>query len=82
MNMFYQIISLIGAAMILVGYVGLQRGQFVRDDRLFNVLNFVGSALLAWIAIIDWRVGFIVLEGSWALLSIPGMFRRKRSVAA
>ena len=82
MNIFYQIISLIGAAMILVGYVGLQQGRFVRDDRLFNVLNFAGSALLAWIAIIDWRVGFIVLEGSWALLSIPGMFRRKRSVAA
>ena len=79
--MFYQIISLIGAAMILAAYVGLQYGRFVREDRLFNVLNFAGSALLAWIAIIDWRVGFIVLEASWALLSIPGMFRRKRARA-
>ncbi|MDQ6809868.1 MAG: hypothetical protein M3Z64_10685 [Verrucomicrobiota bacterium] len=79
--MFYQIVSLIGAAMILSGYGGLLIGWFDRDNRLFNTLNFVGSALLAWIAIIDWRVGFIVLEGAWAVLSIPGMIRPKRPVS-
>lgn len=75
--MFFQIISSIGAALILAGYVGLQRGWFDRDNRLFNALNFVGSVLLTWVAISDGRIGFIVLEGAWALLSIPGMFRRK-----
>lgn len=74
--MFYQSISLVGAALILAGYIGLQLDYFSRGDRLFNVLNFVGSALLTWVAVKDWRVGFIVLEAAWALLSIPGMFRR------
>ena len=74
--MFYQIISLVGAAMILAGYIGLQLGRFSREDRLFNMLNFAGSALLTWVAVNDWRFGFIVLEAAWALLSIPGMFRR------
>jgi len=82
MNIFYQIISLIGAAMILAAYIGLQIGRFDRHNRFFNVLNFVGSALLAWVAIIDWRVGFIVLETAWALLSIPGMLRRRAPTAA
>jgi drug/metabolite transporter (DMT)-like permease len=77
--MFYQTISLIGAALILAGYVSLQRGWLDRQDRLFNVLNFVGSILLTWVAVIDWRVGFIVLEGSWALISLPGVFRRTRA---
>lgn len=80
--MFYQIISLIGAALILAGYLGLQLDWFDRHNRLFNLLNFVGSALLTWVAIIDWRVGFMVLEFSWALLSVPGMLRRKRRVAS
>lgn len=77
--MLYQIISLIGAALILAGYVGLQRGWLDRTDRSFNVLNFVGSALLTWVALIDHRLGFIVLEGAWALLSLPGMLRASRA---
>lgn len=76
--MFYQSISLVGAALILAGYLALQRGWLGRDDRSFNILNFVGSALLAWVAIVDWRVGFIVLETAWAVLSLPGMLRKKR----
>ncbi|HEV2095562.1 MAG TPA: hypothetical protein VGQ82_03580 [Chthoniobacterales bacterium] len=77
--MLYQIISLIGASLILAGYVGLQRGWLDRTDRSFNVLNFVGSALLTWVALIDHRLGFIVLEGAWALLSLPGMLRASRA---
>ena len=74
--MFYQSLSLVGAALILAGYIGLQLGRFSREDRLFNALNFIGSALLTWVAVNDWRVGFIILEAAWALLSVPGMFRR------
>ena len=77
--MFYQCVSLLGAMLILAAYIGLQRGSFTSADRLFNIMNFVGSALLAWIAIIDWRIGFIVLETAWAFISIPGMIRRRPS---
>ena len=76
--MLLQFISVAGAVLILAGYAALQRGLLDRDDRLFSVLNFVGSALLAWVAIVDRRVGFIVLEVAWALLSVPGMLRRRR----
>ena len=74
--MFYQTISLVGAALILVGYIGLQRGRFTSHDRLFNALNFFGSALLTWVAVVDWRIGFVLLEAIWALLSFPGSLRR------
>ena len=80
--MFYQIVSLVGAAMILAGYVGLQLGKFDRNNRVFNLVNFVGSGLLAWVAIVDWRVGFIVLEVAWAVLSLPGLLRRKPRAAS
>jgi hypothetical protein len=67
----YQVISLTGAILVLAGYTGLQRGWLAREDRLFNLLNLVGSGLLAWIAIVDRRWGFILLEVLWAVLSIP-----------
>ena len=77
----YQVVSVTGAVMILLGYAALQRGALGRDDRLFNLLNFVGSSLLAWVAIVDRRWGFILLEVMWALLSLPPLLRRKRAPA-
>jgi uncharacterized membrane protein len=77
----YQVVSVAGAVMVLVGYAALQRGALSREDRLFNLLNFVGSALLAWIAIVDRRWGFILLEVIWALLSLPPLLRRARTPA-
>jgi hypothetical protein len=77
MRLFDQIVSLLGAALILAAYVALQRGWLPRESRAYNALNFVGSALLTYVAVQDRRVGFIILEGAWALLSMPGMFRRQ-----
>jgi hypothetical protein len=72
---FYQLIALTGAALVLIGYAALQTGKLGREDRLFNLLNFVGSGLLSWVAIVDRRWGFIVLEVLWALLSVPPLLR-------
>ncbi len=77
--MLYQVISLLGAILVLSGYVALQRGWLAGDDRLFNLLNFVGAGLLTWVAVVDRRIGFIILEGAWALLSLPGAIRRRRA---
>jgi hypothetical protein len=70
--------SLLGALTLLGAYVALQRGWLAGDDRLFNLLNFVGAGVLSWVAVEDRRIGFILLEGAWALLSLPGALRAKR----
>lgn len=80
--MFYQIISLLGAAMILIAYAGNQRGWMDRTTVWYNLLNFVGSGLLGWVAIVDHRVGFILLEIAWALLSIPPLIEAVRKPRA
>ena len=71
-----QLIAGAGAVLVLAGYFALQRGWLAREDRVYNALNFFGAALLTWVAVQDRRWGFIVLEGAWALLSVPGMLRR------
>ena len=71
-------VGLVGALLVLLPYAALQTGRLTRESRAFNALNFVGSSLLTWVAVVDARWGFILLEGVWALLSIPGMIRRRR----
>jgi len=72
---FYQTLSIIGAALLLFGFVSLQMGKMRSDGAAFNMLNFVGSGLLAWVAIHDRRAGFIILEVVWALASLPPLLR-------
>ncbi len=74
--MLNQLIALAGAVLVLGAYLGLQRGWLEREDRPYNAMNFFGATLLTWVAIEDRRVGFILLEGVWALLSLPGTLRR------
>jgi hypothetical protein len=74
----YQIVSTTGAALVLVGFAGLQRGWMSREDRSFNLLNLVGSLLLGWVALVDGRWGFIALEFIWAALSLPPLLKRRR----
>jgi hypothetical protein len=74
-----QLISVIGAAGCLGAYISLQRGWLAQTSRTYSVLNLVGSALLTYVAVVDRRIGFIILEGVWALASIPGAFARRRA---
>jgi hypothetical protein len=74
----YQLTSLAGAALVLIAYVGLQRGWLPREGRPFNLLNLIGSLLLGWVAIDDRRWGFIVLEVAWALMSVPPLFQKPK----
>jgi hypothetical protein len=73
--MFLQAIALIGSVFILVAYYLLQRGRLARESQLFNAMNFFGSCLLTWTAVANRQYGFILLEGAWALLSLPGTLR-------
>lgn len=81
--MFYQAISLLGAALLLIGFVAMQMRRMRNDGALFNALNFAGSGLLAWVAIHDRRAGFIILEVVWAVVSLPPLYKavRRRTIA-
>ena len=73
--MLYQLISLVGAFLILVAYIANARGWMGPRDRAYNLMNLVGGALLFWVAVVDRRAGFMVLELTWALIAIPPLFR-------
>lgn len=74
--MFYQLMSVTGAVLVLAGYALLQTGKLDRQNKWFNLLNFVGSFLLGIVAVHNRSWGFIGLEFIWAALSVPPLFRR------
>jgi hypothetical protein len=76
MQILVQWTAIAGAVMILGAYALLQQGRLRREDPGFNWLNLVGSVLLAVVAVVDMRWGFILLESIWALLSLGGLLRR------
>ena len=73
-----QVISVMGALMILGAYAANQRGWMHRTDWLYNATNLVGSIILTVVA---WRAeqwGFVLLDGVWAILSVPPLWVRAR----
>ena len=68
-----QIISVLGALAILGAYAASQFGLVYTSKLSYQVANFLGSAVLAVVAVIDWQLGFILLEGAWALISLWGI---------
>jgi uncharacterized membrane protein len=74
---FYQLMSVTGAVLVLVAFGCLQTGKLDRHSRWFNLLNFVGSMMLGAVAVHDRRWGFIGLEFIWAAFSVPPLFHKK-----
>ncbi|HEV2758254.1 MAG TPA: hypothetical protein VGV86_01690 [Acidimicrobiales bacterium] len=62
-------IELTGAVLILTAFVLAQFGRLATASLTYMVLNFVGSAILAFTAAVDGDVGFLLLEGVWAIVS-------------
>ena len=66
--------------MILVAYAGQQMGWMNPRTTLYNILNAIGSGILFYIALRPFQVGFIVLEGTWTIISLYYLARPRKTV--
>ena len=73
-----QAIQIPGAVLILAGFIGAQSGRLTPQARSYLVLNLVGSVLLLVSAAMGRDIGFVLLEGVWALAAAHGLARRGR----
>lgn len=77
-----QVVQLVGAVFILSGYVANQVGALATDSLRYLALNLIGAAILATLAAIDGQVGFLLLEGVWAVVSASALLQGLRRSGA
>jgi len=77
--MLFQVLSVVGALMVLTAYALIQSGIWRELDTGYLALNIIGSLLLGVVAIEDQRAGFILLEFAWAGLGFIGVVRAIRA---
>jgi hypothetical protein len=65
-----QVLSAIGAALILLAFWALQTDRLGAHQRRYQLLNFVGAALLASAATMTSAWAFVVLNTVWALVAL------------
>ncbi|MFN8534336.1 MAG: hypothetical protein U0556_12425 [Dehalococcoidia bacterium] len=73
-----QIFQLAGALLILVAFVGAQTGRLAVRSLRSILLNLVGSAVLAIVALIGSNWGFFLLETVWAGVSAGSLIQMLR----
>lgn len=69
-----QAVSVVGALCVLGGFFANQFGWLSPMRLSYQLLNTVGSGILTAVAIANLQYGFILLEGSWLIVSLWGAF--------
>lgn len=73
--MLMQVISIVGALMVLAAYAAHQFDRLAKETYTFQLLNVLGGAGLVAAAITTRQVGLIIMEGAWTVISIAGLIK-------
>jgi hypothetical protein len=71
-----QVVQIVGALLVLAGFVLTQGKLLDADSFLYLILNLAGATILAVLAFQGQRWGFVLLEGVWALVALVSLIFR------
>lgn len=74
--MLLDVIQIVGSLLILAAFVATLSGHLDQSSYRYLTANAVGSAVLTVTAIVSRGWGFILLEGTWALVSTYSIARK------
>jgi hypothetical protein len=74
-----QVVQLVGALIVLAAFVANQRFDLSSDALVYLAANAVGTAILAVAAGVNGELGFVLLEGVWAIVSCGSIVRAVRA---
>lgn len=70
------IIGFIGVSILLIAFFLNITNKIAKESYLYLIMNFVGAALACLASILMNYLPFIILEGSWTLLSFIGIINK------
>lgn len=73
------LVEIAGSLLILAAFVAAQLGRLNPRSLGYLLLNLAGSSALAVIALLQSGWGFLLLEGTWAIVSGGALLARART---
>ncbi|MBO9540421.1 hypothetical protein J7643_07495 [bacterium] len=70
-----QLISLLGAFLVLAAFASNTFGWMNNRSAAYQLLNLLGALGLGYAAVVGRQYGFILLQTTWALVSLVSLVR-------
>jgi hypothetical protein len=71
-------IGTIGVGIVLIAYFLNNFSYIKRNGNLYFSLNILGASIACYASILIQYIPFIILEGTWALLSVVSLLNNKK----
>jgi hypothetical protein len=75
--LFANIVNSTGVFLILSAFFLLVLGKIKPDNRWYLLMNLFGAGLSCYGSWLIQAIPFVVLEGTWAIVAVVGLVRRK-----
>lgn len=75
--LFANIVNSAGVFLILTAFLLLILGKVKPDNRLYLLMNVIGAGLSCFGSWLINAIPFVILEGTWAIVAIVGLIRRR-----
>ena len=75
---FNDCIGTVGVGLILIAYFCSTFKFISPDSKLFFILNVIGAALACYASYLIRYWPFVILEGTWTLVSLIGLLKKGR----
>jgi len=72
------VLGIIGASLVLLGFVGNRLRYWRADERLYLFVNAIGSGLLIGYSVLIESWPFVVLNVVWLLFSLNTIFTKNK----
>jgi membrane-bound ClpP family serine protease len=78
MTCMWLVVQIVGSLLVLFAFVAVQAERMTVHAWMYLWLNTVGSLLMAVDAVVGHDWGFLMLEGTWAIVSAYALYTKSR----
>lgn len=75
------VIGTIGVGIILLAYFLNNFSLIKRNGNFYFILNIIGASIACYASYLIHYVPFIILEATWAIVSVLGLFQNIKNTA-